>query len=383
MRPLTVLVTDASYKHSVGIIRSLGGRGHHVMALAYSRLAPGLHSRYVHRSFIAPNPAQSPAEFVSVVCAHVADSKIDLVIPVGFAAIDALSHSSEARSELQRRALLPSAEQFDLASDKWVMIQRVKSLGIAAPDSVLASDFASHRYFAEKYRRLVLKSRRESLGKGIKTLHFASDQSVTSQDLMLAVGQRDPEQVILQAFVPGQGAGYMALCIGGQVVREFTHCRLREWPPEGGYATAAIATDDPELAQMGRKIVASLSWNGPAMVEFRRGEQGTFFIEFNPKFWGSLELALAAGADFPGDLCSWSLGTDLGNRAIPPARHGQRFWWPWRGDLRRLLRRPSDTLRVLRDLASPGAKSNWSWSDPIPNLIEIGGELLYPLRRHD
>lgn len=379
---LTVLVTDTSYKHSVGIIRSLGRQGHRIIAVSHSRLAPGRFSRFTARFAVVPNPATDADGFVCRIRQICEDNRVDLVIPVGFASCDALSHHLDRLGTTIRFAV-PPPDVFDRASDKWKMCQHARELGLLVPDSMMASDTGSLRYFSEKHPIAILKSRRESWGKGARRLCASSDTAGFETQLKGIVGDHSVERFLLQEYVSGHGVGYMALCIEGRIVREFTHRRLREWPPDGGFATSAISTVDPELRQQGRRILESLNWHGPAMVEFRRGEQGAHFIEFNPKFWGSLEVALASGADFPGDLCAWASGHDLIAREYPDYSVGQRFWWPWRGDLRRLFRRPRDLGHILRDIASPSVQSNMSVRDPLPNMIEIAAELLYPVRRHE
>lgn len=75
------------------------------------------------------------------------------------------------------------------------------------------------------------------------------------------------------------------------------HRRIREVPP----SSAAESTYNSELLKLGRKILELLNWHGVAMVEFRRDSAtGEFkLIEINPKFWGTLDLAIAAEIDFP------------------------------------------------------------------------------------
>ncbi len=380
---LTILVTDSSYKHAVGIIRSLGRQGHRVIAVSHSRLAPGRLSRYSARSVVVPNPATDAIGFVGGIRQTCDEETVDLIIPVGFASYDALSHHLGVLNAVALRVAVPTPALFDRAADKWEMNQQAKTLGLRVPNSMLASDTDSLRYFFEQHPRAIIKPRRESWGKSIHRFHAGAEPSGVAIQLKSVIGDQSSDRFILQEYVPGHGIGYMALCVDGRIVREFMHRRLREWPPDGGFATAAISTDDPELREQGRRFLESLKWHGPAMVEFRRGEQGTYFIEFNPKFWGSLEVALASGADFPGDLCAWASGNDLSSRNIPDYTVGQSFWWPWRGDLRRLFRRPRDLGQVLRDFVSPSVQSNVWVGDPLPNIIEIAAELLYPVRRHD
>lgn len=382
MKPLIVLVTDASYKHAVGIIRALGIQGHTVIATGHHNLSPGRFSRYTSYFQTVPDPSANPESYSSNIRSCCREFGVDLVIPVGFMSYRAIVRSQAESDISSAQILLPSCEQFEIASDKWEMITKATALGIPVPESALASTVGSPRQFGTHHPCFVIKPRSESLGKRVTVIHANDTLRASPQESCEDERREPPESLILQEYVPGHGEGYFALAINGQVVREYTHRRLREWPPDGGVATAAITTDHSQLKYWGRQLIQALSWTGPAMVEFRVGERGAYFIEFNPKFWGSLELGLAAGADFPGDLCRWAIGEDLSARRMPPYHAGLRFWWPWRGDLRRLVFRPKDALSILRDLVSLGTDSNWYWSDPVPNLIEVGGELLYPIRRH-
>ena len=61
----------------------------------------------------------------------------------------------------------------------------------------------------------------------------------------------------------------------------------------------SISTD-PGLALYTRKLLEHAGWHGVAMVEFRIAPDGTpYLMEINTRFWGSLQLAIDAGVDFP------------------------------------------------------------------------------------
>ena len=47
-------------------------------------------------------------------------------------------------------------------------------------------------------------------------------------------------------------------------------------------------------------MLKALKWQGVAMTEFRlRSDGKLYFMELNPRFWGTLPLAVASGLDFP------------------------------------------------------------------------------------
>jgi protein-tyrosine-phosphatase len=68
----------------------------------------------------------------------------------------------------------------------------------------------------------------------------------------------------------------------------------------GGSSYRKSVALDPALYEATRKLVARLRYTGVGMFEYKQDPSGAFvFIEINGRFWGSLPLAIAAGADFP------------------------------------------------------------------------------------
>ena len=107
---------------------------------------------------------------------------------------------------------------------------------------------------------------------------------------------------MIQRQIEGDGVGVFALCDRGETRMLFSHRRLREKPPWGGVSVLreSIAVD-PVAADYRRRLLRALGWHGVAMVEFKR-ERATgvpFLMEINGRFWGSLQLAIDAGLDFP------------------------------------------------------------------------------------
>ena len=54
------------------------------------------------------------------------------------------------------------------------------------------------------------------------------------------------------------------------------------------------------MVDYSRRILDSVGWCGVAMVEFKVSKQGIpYLMEVNARFWGSVQLAIDAGVDFP------------------------------------------------------------------------------------
>jgi predicted ATP-grasp superfamily ATP-dependent carboligase len=158
------------------------------------------------------------------------------------------------------------------------------------------------------------------------SVRFADDPSQATSILA-----QDPafkaSSFMLQENVPGKGEGVFALYDRGRPLAFFAHKRLREKPPRGGVSVLSeSAAIDPKLLSYSKSLLGHVGWHGIAMVEFRVAEDGTaHLMEINTRFWGSLQLAVDAGVDFP-----WLLyRTAIGEKVLPNGSYtiGRRLRW--------------------------------------------------------
>lgn len=135
---------------------------------------------------------------------------------------------------------------------------------------------------------------------------------------------------------------------------------------------------DPALAGPGVRLLEALDWQGVAMVECKRdaatGRQ--VIMEVNGRFWGSLQLAIDAGVDFPSLLVRCAMGEAVA--PCPAYRVGIRSRWFW-GDVDHLYLRLRDgaarsrvsaVLDFLRVRPGRDRSEVWRWRDPAPFVVE-------------
>ncbi|HYX82065.1 MAG TPA: ATP-grasp domain-containing protein, partial [Gemmatimonadales bacterium] len=136
--------------------------------------------------------------------------------------------------------------------------------------------------------------------------------------------------------VPGQGKGLFALCDHGRIVACSAHERLRDVRPSGsGSSVRRSIPVSPQLGHIAERLLGDFAWHGPAMLEFRDdGLHPPWLIEVNGRFWGSLQLAITAGTDFPRLWVQTLRGEPVANGTTPQA--GVTLRWLW-GDFKRLL----------------------------------------------
>jgi predicted ATP-grasp superfamily ATP-dependent carboligase len=132
---------------------------------------------------------------------------------------------------------------------------------------------------------------------------------------------------MIQEYISGQAEGVFALCDHGKPIVFFAHRRLRERPPTGGVSVLSESIEpNPEAQKMARAILEHVGWHGVAMVEFKVSAEGTpYLMEVNGRFWGSLQLAIDAGVDFPWLLYQMAIGKNPGK--VKPYITGIKCRW--------------------------------------------------------
>lgn len=344
----TVLVTDGEQRAALAAVRSLGRAGHRVLvASADPRPLAGA-SRWATRSLPVPEPLGDPEGFSRAIAGIVLSLGVEVVLPMTEAAHLALLPGRGALHPAVVAA--PSFETFVRTADKQLVISTAASLGIAAPRQVTMTtrpapgpiDIGGLTYpLVVKPSRSIGEAggRREKLG-----VRHAEDPARLAGILADLPAAGFP--VLIQERIIGPGVGVFVLRWNGRSIARFAHRRIREKPPSGGVSVLAESVPgDPELFAATDALLAALDWEGVAMVEFKRDASTgrPYLMEINGRFWGSLQLALDAGVDFPRLLVEAALGR------VPPEsltwRSGVRSRWFW-GDLDHLL------LRMLRSSAA-------------------------------
>ena len=374
-----VLVTDDSFPQSLGIVRSLGRKGIRISVLAEKPTRLASLSRYCSARYEVPpssDDAFSPAVIDLLHRVH-----FDLIIPVGYDPTRALAQHKAEVSTLSRLETADSQKVL-CAADKRYVTELAAEVGVPAPRTISPGSPNEIRNLARKIKYpVVIKPAVEPrIKKGVqyaRTPHELIEQYEVLWEQSNQAHMRPP---IVQEYIPGFGCGFFALYQNGVCKRIFMHRRVREVPPAGGVSCCAESYYDPKLKAYGTRLLDKLEWHGVAMVEFRYDTDGNDYklVEINPKFWGSLDLALSAGVDFPYYLCQMAQGQTIEysenyNRKI-------RFHWPLLETMH-TLKRPASIGAVVADSLNPRVRSNISFSDFMPNLFEPAERLHAQLRR--
>lgn len=378
-----VLVLDADQRSALAIIRSLGRQGLTLVAGDHVAAPLGAASRHASDSVRYPNPAESPGSFVREIAAIVGRLGIDTIIP----ASDLTTMLLASQPDLQQvvRLACPAAGPYEALSDKAHLLDIARKVGVRAPETRVALGAAEIKEAARSFDYpLVLKPARSRclLNERVVSTSVVTVRTPDQLDATLArLPWLDQIPYLVQRFVPGEGAGVFALHGADGPLAWFAHRRIREKPPTGGVSVLSESMPvDSSMQSAALKLLSAVGWVGVAMVEFRIAPDGTpFLMEVNGRFWGSLQLAIDCGVDFPWLLYQLFQGIPI----APPGSYaiGKRLRWLL-GDLDSLiikLRSSQSTNRqkvsavgaFLRSFLDPRCRQEvLRLSDPAPGLRE-------------
>jgi predicted ATP-grasp superfamily ATP-dependent carboligase len=378
---MRIVITDGNERAALAAARSLVHAGHTVWVTAPSRISLAGVSRGVRPLLLASDPLQQPAAYVAELGRVMREQGTDLLLPMTDASLEPVLEHRQAGT-LPAHVILPFPDltTYRAASDKARILALAERCGFGVPETrILSTPAACDGPLPRDFFPAVVKPHRSVVNAaGIRRkLPVTPVASPDECRRVLAGLPADAFPVLLQRHVSGVGEGFFALRWGGRAVALFAHRRLREKPPSGGISVyrESIAPDEA-LVGPGMRLLDALDWQGVAMIECKR-EQGTgrqVIMEVNGRFWGSLQLAIDAGVDFPALLVRCAAGDRVPE--IGSYRVGVRSRWFW-GDVDQLyqsLRSGSSRLRALSAFFRVSPRRDHSevfrWRDPAPFVVE-------------
>lgn len=382
-----ILVLDADMVPALTISRSLSRRGCLVDTASHIDKPITGYSNRVGQVYIYPDPLSAEGDFLQWLDAHTKSEKYDLVIPVTERSLVPISKHRDLFGHVN--VAMSSAASLELVLDKEQTILLAERVDVPVPRGVSISsmDDLSHHLPEMQYPVVIKPARSIGIsesGSSQLKVNYAYDENGLRAGCEhgLRFGP-----ILLQQYFRGRGVGIELISQQGKIIYAFQHLRLHEVPLTGG--GSSLRKSEPieqKLLEASERLITALEWNGVAMVEFKWDPETRDFclMEINGRFWGSLPLASAAGADFPSMLLDLELaGEVFPCKPYKPQIYCRKlssdlFWYEAvlrRGQQPEIADIPSGWA-VFRELAlfmSPRHRFDvQSLRDPIPGLVDIG-----------
>ncbi|MBW2039936.1 MAG: ATP-grasp domain-containing protein [Deltaproteobacteria bacterium] len=333
-----IFVTDGHWRKTLAVVRSLGRKGLEVTVGESSRVTTSFFSKYCHRRVVYPSVHRRPDDFLAFLRQELTRRTYDILIPMEEETLLLLARHKREFAPLVR---LPITSYHDVIKvrDKGWLLQHALKEAIPMPQTYFVEDIKDLTAVKEVIPPpWVIKPRVSSGAYGIVYVNNEEDLPTAYQE----VHRRFPFPLI-QERIPqeGEAFGLAALLDKGGVVKAlFAHRRLREYPVRGGPSTLRESVRHPRIEELGLRLLRSLGWYGVAMVEFKVDPRDNTpkLMELNPRFWGSLALAIQAGVDFPCLLYKMAMGEEFD--PVLEYELGKRCRWLLPGDILHFLTNP-------------------------------------------
>ncbi len=373
-----VLITDGEERAALAVVRSLGRAGHHPIVCSPRRRSLAGASRFARERAVVPDPLAAPGAYADAVERLVGGTGAEVLLPISEASLLALLPRAD---QLGVVLPMPTLASFERIRDKAAVRETARRLGIGVPGQRVATKPADAPSPDELSFPVVLKPARSVIdgasdgARAKSSVLHAPDAAAYRAALRDVPAAAYP--LLVQQRIVGPGAGVFVLLWEGEPLAAFGHRRLREKPPSGGVSVYRESTPvDERILELSLRLLRAFDWRGVAMVELKI-DQGTgrpYLMEINGRFWGSLQLAIDAGVDFPALL----LDAALGRRPAPVDRYrvGVRTRWWW-GDVDHLIARVRaraggrEALGAFLAASFEGARNEvLHWNDPWPAVRE-------------
>jgi predicted ATP-grasp superfamily ATP-dependent carboligase len=334
------LVLDGMWNKALAAVRSLGGRGLRVTAGERSRAATALFSRYCSKRLIYASPAGNPEGFLEDLERELEGGGYDAVFPMEWTTQLLLTGAGN-RARLEKYTRIPFADAglAKTVNDKAQLLKRARELGVDIPETHVICDMGElDRVAGAIPYPAVIKPR---ISSGSRGLVYVGDRGELMRQYPLA-HERYPFPLV-QEYIPGEGGVYgvgVLLNMSSRARASFVYRRIRSYPVSGGPSTLRESVRRRDLQDTAEYLLSSLGWTGVAHVEFKTDQRDgrPKLMEVNPRFWGSLALAVEAGVDFPYLLYKLAVDGDVAE--VKDYKTGVRLRWLIPGDLLHYIYNP-------------------------------------------
>ena len=320
MRP--IITTNIDDHIGLAVVRSLGKNNIDFQVVSNTKNTLAWYSRYCNNKIIG----RYDLDFFSKL------SKDDVIFPM---LEDTMLLLSKHASKLQCQLGCSDYETLQKATDKSLLIQHALEHKIPCPKTFFITKPEDIKDCVPDIEfPAILKPSRGAGGKGTR--------SIDSPELLREIADKsliNNGSFLLQEKIPYTTKYTIgALCNSEHELKRICVIKeLRNYPVETGQACYVETVNEPRLIKMAENLLKSLNFVGIADIDLiidSRDNQPKL-MEINPRFWGSMQVAINAGVDFPNLLYTMLRDGDI-EKSLS-YKTGIRCRYMFSNDLMRLI----------------------------------------------
>jgi biotin carboxylase len=350
-------------------VRALRGAGYDPWLAVTGRNAYSRHSRACAGVVRVPDPSEDRDRYVAGIARAAERLDVAAVMPGTDLGLLALA-SANGAFPAQMALGVADPDTVRRATDKIELEVLAARAGLRTPPSVCCSA-AEIEAGLELQLPAVVKAahtRTPTPGGGFATSRVR--RAETMDELLHAVRRVPGDIALVQLALDGQLTASCGVAWQGEVVAMAHQVSHRIFPRGNGITAFAESTEpDPAVEAGVSQLIGSLGWSGIFQAQFVSCDSGSYLIDLNPRIYGSMALAVAAGLNLPVIWADLLLGR---TPRVGRYRVGAQFRSEER-DLAALaaaiMGRDWRTARVILRPARRTTHALGSIADPLPLLM--------------
>ena len=309
---MNVLVANAHGAVSLAVIRSLSRKGIEVTAVSNSKDNYPTKSKYCKKHRLYPENVRTNEDIIKALLNIVEERDYDVFLPILDEPILRLLSKNRAKFEKYVRLPIADFETFEKSNDKSFVMKKARELDIPCPKTYFINDLAKMDEIKDKLDfPLVIKPYR---GFGARGIVYVNSYSELKDSFTKIQAKYGPSMI--QEFIPTLDCKYSVNVLfnrDSKPRRFIVHRGIRQYPVSGGVYSFCESVKKKDLVEYTFRLLKDIRYFGIACIEFVLDERDgkPKLMEINPRFYGSLQLSIIAGVDYPYLLCKMAIDGDI------------------------------------------------------------------------
>jgi predicted ATP-grasp superfamily ATP-dependent carboligase len=315
-----VLVTGGHHVAALAAVRALRAAGYEPWVSQAGKRSYAARSRATAGTRTLADAGKHPDEFIAGILALHDELGLDFVLPGTERDLIAIS-----RARVQLGTLvsgIPTTEAILKVTTKRSLYELAREVGLRAPPTFEVERIALYEDNGLPLPAIV-KPTTSELRVHDRVVRLDAE-CVHNREELRALAQRLPvARCLVQPLLAGELGAICGVAFNGEIIAAVHQVAKRIWPVDAGIsAYAQTVTRNHRLEEAIGALVEKVGWSGIFQAQFIHAAEGPYLIDFNPRIYGSMSLAVAAGVNLP------ALWIKLVNgAAVPPSpyRVGVRY----------------------------------------------------------
>jgi predicted ATP-grasp superfamily ATP-dependent carboligase len=299
-----VLITDGDLRVTLPVLRSLARNNIETTVAVTKKRALSYFSRYYKKGILYPCSRENLHYFLFAIQKIVESGEFDILFPIGEWTLFPIS---KYREKIAPHVKLPLGNHdiVEKTLNKRLTLKLANDEGVPIPRTFFVKNLQELKEASTKISYpAVIKPQWSWVWKDDKALFRRPDYVSTPEELISVYKtvHRDFPFPLIQEFIPGKTYDVAVLHNHSKLRAICCIEEHRTTPVTGGYSSlreSVVLNSKMETYVL--RLLKALEWYGVAEFEFKLDPRDSIpkLMEINGRFWGSLEVAIDSGIDFP------------------------------------------------------------------------------------